>query len=233
MRENEDEKGKEPRKESQEEKRKFRDKTKLQNQEEGVVDNMQRRKILTTTTINHTRPETNQINKTKESKLPVKQWNRSLQENKESENEEPSVEEDQTKNEKCEGIIELNEHQGQQLRKVIERNVNKTEIKLKPTHTIEHKINVQGHELIKQRYYHVSPKVREYMYEEIDKMLEEDIIEPSDSDWSNPVVMIKKPNGKYRLCLDFRKVNKITKKDLYPIPIMTEILDALRSAKYI
>ena len=70
------------------------------------------------------------------------------------------------------------------------------------------------------------------MYEEIDKMLEEDVIEPSNSDWSNPAVIIKKPNGKYGFCLDFRKVNKITKKDLYPIPIMAEILDALRSAKY-
>ena len=99
MRENEEENEREPRKGSQEEKRKLRDKTKLQNQEEGVVDNIQRRKILTTTTVNHTLPEANQINKTKESKLPVKQWSRSLQENKESENEEPPVEEDQTKHE--------------------------------------------------------------------------------------------------------------------------------------
>ena len=71
------------------------------------------------------------------------------------------------------------------------------------------------------------------MHEEIDKMLEENVIEPSNTDWSNPVVMNKKPNGKYRFCLDFIKVNKITKKDLYPISIMAEILDALRSAKYI
>ena len=97
----------------------------------------------------------------------------------------------------------------------------------------KHKIDAQGHEPIIKRYYHVSPKVREYMYEEIDKILEEYVIEPSNSDWSNPVVMIKKPNEKYRFCLDFRKVNKIKKTDLNPIPIMAEILDALRSAKYI
>ena len=144
MRENEEEKGREPKKGSQEEKRKLGDKTKLQNQEEGVVDSIQRRKILTTTTINHTRPEANKINKTKESKLPVKQWNRSLQENKESETEEPPVETDQTKNEKYEGIIELNEHQEQQLRKVIEKSVSKTGIQLKPTHMTEHKIYVTG-----------------------------------------------------------------------------------------
>ena len=109
-------------------------------------------------------------------------------------------------NVKCKGIIELNENEGQQLRKLIERKVNKTGIKLEPTHMTKHKIDVQGDEPIK-------PKVREYMYEEIDKMLEEDVIEPSNSDWSNPAVMIKKPNGKYRFCLDFRKVNEITKKD--------------------
>ena len=45
--------------------------------------------------------------------------------------------------------------------------------------------------------------------------------------------MIKKPNGEYRFCLDFRKVNKITKKDVYPIPLLHKILDTLRSAKLI
>ena len=59
------------------------------------------------------------------------------------------------------------------------------------------------------------------------------LIEPSNSDWSNPVVMIKKPNGKYWLCLHLRKVNKITKKDLYPIPIMAEILEKNISKIYL
>ena len=134
---------------------------------------------------------------------------------------------DKTKNETCEGTTELNEYQGQHLRKLIERKGNRTGIKLEPTHLTKHKIDVQGHEPINQRYYYVSPKIEEYMYDGIDKMLEEDLIETSNSDWSNPVVMIKKRNGKYRFCLDFRKVNKITKKDLYLIPIMAEILDAL------
>jgi len=44
-------------------------------------------------------------------------------------------------------------------------------------------------------------------------MLETEIIEPSYSEWSNPIVMVKKSNGKYRFCLDFRKVNSLSKKD--------------------
>ena len=92
-------------------------------------------------------------------------------------------------------------------------------------------INVQSQEPIKQRYYYILLKTREYMYEEIDKMLEEDVIEPTNSDWSNALVTIKKLIRTYRFGLYSRKVDKITKKDLYPI-IMTEILDASRSAEY-
>jgi len=63
-------------------------------------------------------------------------------------------------------------------------------------------------------------------------MLAADIIEPSYNEWSNPILM-KKPNEKYRFCLDFRKVNGVSKKDAYPLPNMNGILDKLRSARYI
>ena len=71
------------------------------------------------------------------------------------------------------------------------------------------------------------------MVAEVDKMLAHDIIELSASGWSSPVVMAIKPDGSYRFCLDFRKVNEVTKKDAYPIPQMHGILDKLRSARYI
>lgn len=45
--------------------------------------------------------------------------------------------------------------------------------------------------------------------------------------------MVKKPNGKYRFYLDLRKVNAVSKKDTYPLPNMTDILDKLRMARYI
>ncbi|XP_036150132.1 uncharacterized protein LOC118648039 [Monomorium pharaonis] len=64
-------------------------------------------------------------------------------------------------------------------------------------------------------------------------MLEAGIIEPSNSEWSTPIVMIKKPNGTYRFCLDFRKLNDVSKKDAYPLPYMNSILDKLRAARYI
>ena len=59
------------------------------------------------------------------------------------------------------------------------------------TTLFQYMINVKDHGLIKQRYYLVSPKDREVMYEKVDRMLTEGIIEPSNSPWSTLVVMIK------------------------------------------
>jgi len=64
-------------------------------------------------------------------------------------------------------------------------------------------------------------------------MLAAGIIEPSFSEWSNLIVMIKKSNGKYRFCLDFHKINSMSKKDTYTLPNMNGILNKLRSARYI
>jgi hypothetical protein len=69
--------------------------------------------------------------------------------------------------------------------------------------------------------------------EEVDKMLAEGVIEPSDSPWSSPIVLAKKKDGKHRFCIDFRKVNEVTRKDAYPLPFINVILDKLRRARYI
>lgn len=97
----------------------------------------------------------------------------------------------------------------------------------------EHVIEVGSSRPIRQRCYVVSPRVQEAIHAEVDRMLADGIIEPSHSEWSSPIVMMKKPNGTYRFCLDFRKVNGVSKKDAYPLPNMSGILDKLRAARYI
>jgi hypothetical protein len=64
-------------------------------------------------------------------------------------------------------------------------------------------------------------------------MLAEGVIEPSDSPWSSPIVLAKKKDGKYPFCIDFRKVNEVTRKDAYSLPFINVILDKLRRARYI
>ena len=63
-------------------------------------------------------------------------------------------------------------------------------------------------------------------------MLQQGLIEPSSSPWSFPVVVVKKKNGKYRLCVNYKPLNDITKKDNYPLPRIDEILDSLRDAQW-
>ncbi|UYV77662.1 K02A2.6-like [Cordylochernes scorpioides] len=67
---------------------------------------------------------------------------------------------------------------------------------------VKHCIVTGDHAPIKQRPYRVSPKERSIIQTEVDKMLKQGIIEPSDSPWSSPVVLVKKKDGTWRFCVD-------------------------------
>ena len=62
--------------------------------------------------------------------------------------------------------------------------------------------------------------------QEIDKLLQVGFVFPvEESDWVSPIVISVKKNGKLRVCVDFKKLNAVTKKDHYPIPFSDQILD--------
>jgi len=63
-------------------------------------------------------------------------------------------------------------------------------------------------------------------------MLAADVIEPSNSPWASPVCLAKKPDGSYRFCVDYRRVNAVSRKDAYPIPDIQDAFDSLRGTKY-
>lgn len=66
-------------------------------------------------------------------------------------------------------------------------------------------------------------------------MLAMDVIEPCQSEWSSPVLLVPKgeDTGIYRLCLDSRKLNAVTRKDAYSLPYISKILCNLRDAHYL
>lgn len=63
-------------------------------------------------------------------------------------------------------------------------------------------------------------------------MIKSDVIEHSNSPWSAPVVLVKKKDGTGRSCIDCRKLNEITRKDVYPFPRCEEILESLAGTAY-
>lgn len=102
------------------------------------------------------------------------------------------------------------------------------------THLVSHSIELlPGTKPIKQRYYPVSPAKQQIIDAEVQRMLAADIIEPCRSPWSSPVCMVPKKDGTFRFCVDYRQVNAVTRKDAYPLPLISAIMDQLREAKYL
>ena len=77
-----------------------------------------------------------------------------------------------------------------------------------------------------------APRDRETQREEISKMLEYNVIESSNSPWASPIVMVVKKDGSARFCVDYRRLNKTTKKDVHPLPRTSDLLEALGRAAY-
>ncbi len=63
-------------------------------------------------------------------------------------------------------------------------------------------------------------------------MLDRGVIEPCQTSWASPVVLVTKKDGTTRFCVDYRKLNDITKKDAYPLPWIDDTLDALHGSTY-
>jgi hypothetical protein len=95
-----------------------------------------------------------------------------------------------------------------------------------------HEIDTKDATPIHQWPYKNSWKEREIIKEQIELMLKAGVIEPSKSPWSSPVVLVKKKDGKWRFCVDFRKLNAITTKDVYPLPRIDDLLYRMAGAKY-
>ncbi|XP_030283654.1 uncharacterized protein LOC115587797 [Sparus aurata] len=89
----------------------------------------------------------------------------------------------------------------------------------------EHDIDVGETLPIRQHFYRVSPEKRKYLDAEVKYMLENNIAVPSFSSWASPCLLVPKSDGTPRFCSDFRKVNKVTKPDSFPLPRMEDCVD--------
>ncbi|KAK0145216.1 Retrovirus-related Pol polyprotein from transposon 412 [Merluccius polli] len=93
------------------------------------------------------------------------------------------------------------------------------------THLIEHDIDIGDEKPIRQQFYRVSPRKRDQLESEVRYMLEHGLAVPSGSSWASPCLLVTKPDHTFRPCTDFRKVNKITKPDSFPLPRIDDCVD--------
>ena len=94
--------------------------------------------------------------------------------------------------------------------------------------TVEHKIETGNHPPIKQPSRRVPFSVRGEIHKMVGDMLEAGVVQESSSPWASPIVLVKKKDGSLRFCVDYRRLNAITRKDVFPLPRIDDLLDQLK-----
>lgn len=104
---------------------------------------------------------------------------------------------------------------------------------LPPQRTVDHKIPLkEDSKPIALRPYRFSYFQRLELEKIVTELLKNSLIQPSQSSYSSPVLLVKKKDGSWRMCVDFRKLNENTIKHKFPIPIIDDLLDELKHAAF-
>ena len=132
-------------------------------------------------------------------------------------------------------VEHLSPEQIAQLTKLITRYANVFALnsqELGTTSLVKHVIDTGGHPPVRQPVRRTPFALRNKVDEMVQEMLAQDVIQPSQSPWASPVVLVKKKDGGMRFCIDYRRLNQVTKLDVFPLPRIDDTLDLLSGAKY-
>ena len=96
----------------------------------------------------------------------------------------------------------------------------------------KHRIDLIDERPFKQRHRRIPPPMIEEVRQHIEELLANNIIRRSMSPWASAVVLVRKKNGKLRMCIDYRALNSRTIKDAYALPRPEDIFDSLHGSKW-
>lgn len=100
------------------------------------------------------------------------------------------------------------------------------------TNVSELKIELTDSTPVHQPPYRVSHREREILRQQTEDMLKKDVIRPSSSAYASPVVIVKKKNGEYRFCVDYRRLNERLLPIQHPMPLIDDILTYLNGCQW-
>ena len=100
------------------------------------------------------------------------------------------------------------------------------------TDVVKHRIDTGAAVPIRQPPRRLPLSKKEETERAVQDMNRQGVIQPSQSAWSSPVVLVKKKDGGTRFCVDYRKLNDVTIKDSYPLPHIEDSIEALSGAKW-
>ena len=109
---------------------------------------------------------------------------------------------------------------------------SKSEVDLGLTDLVTHRIDTGQAAPFRQPLRRFPPAHVQAISEHVDNMLAQDVIEPARSPWASNIVLVRKKDGSFRCCIDYRKLNLVTRKDAYPLPRIDACLDAMASAQW-
>ncbi|GJT35903.1 putative reverse transcriptase domain-containing protein [Tanacetum coccineum] len=102
---------------------------------------------------------------------------------------------------------------------------------LPPTRQVEFQIDlVPGAAPVARAPYRLAPSEMKELSEQLKELSDKGFIRPSSSPWGAPVLFVKKKDGSFRMCIDYRELNKLTVKNRYPLPRIDDLLDQLQGS---
>lgn len=104
---------------------------------------------------------------------------------------------------------------------------------LPPQRTLDHAISLEESAApVNSRPYRYSPLQKDEIERQVQEMLAAGLIIPSMSPFASPVLLVKKKDGSWRFCVDYRRLNTMTIKNKFPLPVVDELLDELSGTQF-